>query len=88
MNPVPLLLRWLSQVFSPPRGRHRQGGCPPHLSEEQQPLRVVPDYQPIRMDDPTEPRRYSMIRAPFLRWETRDDHESGRTPVLILGEAR
>ncbi|MCY9784952.1 hypothetical protein KIK06_13765 [Nocardiopsis sp. EMB25] len=30
---------------------------------------MLPAPQPIRMDDPTDPRRYTLPRPPFQQWE-------------------
>lgn len=85
MNPIPPLLHWLSRVLSPPRGRHRPRAAATLPSTGHAPVRWVPDLHPIRMDDPTDPRRYAMIREPFRRWEVRGGHASNGTPEPVRG---
>lgn len=46
---------------------------------------MVPDLHPIRMDDPTDPRRYAMVRAPFLWWEARGERSLSTPPALVRG---
>ena len=85
MNPIPPLLRWLSLVFSPPSGRHRPGAAPSRPPRAHRPVRTVPGLQPIRMDDPTDPRRYAMVRTPFLWWETRGASAPSTSPARVHG---
>ena len=85
MNPIPPLPRWLSLVFSPPSGRHRQGAAPSRPPRAHRPVRKVPNLQPIRMDDPTDLRRYAMVRAPLLWWEARGSAVPARPPALVHG---
>lgn len=85
MNPTQPLLRWLNRVFPPPRGRHRPGAVPARPKKEHRPARLVPDFSPIRMDDPSDPRRYAMVRAPFLWWEALGERALSAPPALGRG---
>lgn len=69
MNPIFPLLSWLRRTFSSPPGRHRRRAVRSAPAAKHRPVRPVPDSCPIRMDDPSDPRRYSMPRQPFLVWE-------------------
>lgn len=71
MNLIFLLPHWLRRAFSPPQGRHcRRNGLSAPVTEHRS-VRPAPDACAIRMDDPTDPRRYSLPRQPFLVWEAR-----------------